>query len=362
VGGRADRPGIAVGGITLKGHAGRAERWCTRRFPMGATGGAGARRCPHCDEEIGADAARCPYCAEPVGEERATTIPPDSATQRVPVAATRAGGPRRQALVALVLLVGVGVLGGLGYLAATRADRGSNTEPREPEPPGPQGVSVRAHPFKVRLSWLPPQETDVKWYVVKRGGLTLALVGRGTSWIDRTVLPGKSYSYSIAAVLPDGAESEPVLVSVHTPRVPPGEARIQGTYEFGMTPSNQFGYIDPYEGRWWFYIKFTPVCGNKGPCKVIRFRMVDEDIAGVLRRSGRQYVGSADGYWGTTCGSRAALSQFTLAVEIARSIPDNAADALVATRLVGVLSVYEPPQFTCRASGVTFTGVGKPWS
>lgn len=330
---------------------------------MGTTGGAAPRRCPHCDEEIGADVARCPYCAEPLGEERGTTIPPDSTGQRVSAAATRAGQPRRQALIALVLLLGVGVLGGLGYLAVTRVDRAPNTEPRETEPPGPQGVRLRTRPFKVRLSWSPPQGTDVDRYIVKRDGLTLAIVDpHETSWVDRTVLPGKSYSYSIAAVSPDGAGSEPVLVSVHTPRVPRGQARIQGTYEFVMTPSDQFGYSNPYEGRWWFYIRFAPVCGHRGPCKVIRFRVVDEDIAGILRRSGGQYIGSADAYWGTTCGSRAVLSQFTLAVEVARSAPDNAADALVATRLVGVLSVYEPPRFSCRASGVTFTGVGKPWS
>ena len=56
-----------------------------------------------------------------------------------------------------------------------------------------------AGPGKATLTWAANTETDLSGYVITRNGAVLSRIGKVTTYTDTAVVPGTTYTYTIAA-------------------------------------------------------------------------------------------------------------------------------------------------------------------
>lgn len=257
-------------------------------------------------------------------------------------------------LAIAVLLIGAGI--GAGLALSSRGGSGPNAAPAGSLSPSPallppDGFSATVDGLAVRLSWSPLRtERDVDVYELFRDGAQLTVINvPATSYVHRSVEPGRTYAYAIEAGRA-GTFSDQVNTTASIPTLPLGHAVLRGTYDATGRLTSETGYTkigNRFDAGW----RFTSKC-VVGPCNVKWTFVGFEKIKGSLSFAGRSYSGTATGPYDVRCaGGAIVVSTVSVALRVVKA---RAVDGRwVASRLSGTVTQSESSQLGCVSSRST---------
>ncbi len=225
-------------------------------------------------------------------------------------------------------------------------------------PPGaPLPLQATPRTYLVRLTWRAPESTaPASTYEVLRDGVLIKELGAGrTSFIDRDVVPGRSYAYALRAVSHLGAKSNIARVRTRTTTPPNSKARLAGLYEARLTRTGYYGWDSVGGKRSRTLLDFSARC-RQGPCNVtfqetVRDGLLIDGWSGRLERTRAVYRGTFKDTFGT-CNFSPATANYVLRLRVVKARFTEGSRR--ATRLKGTLTVQNPPQRGCGAAGVTY--------
>lgn len=234
-----------------------------------------------------------------------------------------------------------------GSSATTAAPTSAPSPTPSPSPTvlAPSSVSATdVGALAVTLSWTPPLGGDQpERYTIYRDDEYLdSVVAPATTYTDETVLPGKTYSYEVRAVL-GSLESPGVPTVVHTPVPPLDDARVQGDFNVKVALVSQTGYIS-YNHNFTLGWHFKPKC-DTGACNVVWTDLYEKSFKATLVLKNGNYTGSDSGDFGSTCNGVHHNSTLTLDFHVTKAKVMNG--EWRATKLVGTLEEDDPAQLGC---------------
>jgi hypothetical protein len=253
------------------------------------------------------------------------------------------------AAVIVAALLPVGCMGGD---AGEPEPAGAAAEP-EPELLPPSELAATSKPFRVRLTWESP-EAEVDGFTVSRDGFRYPNLSSGaTSYVDDTVIPGRTYVYEVASVRGRENSDELASTTVKVVRPPLRAARLEGWFRIKGRVNEWNGYGERPKGR--YGIRFRPRC-REGACDV-RWKVYDTRARGSLRRRGARYGGTYSGIFSTSCEGSKVSSEVTIQLRL------TAARAFErewrGVRLRGSIEEAVAAQLGCRSAYVSFAVRGR---
>lgn len=138
-------------------------------------------------------------------------------------------------------------------------------------PTAPTNLAVVANAYnKVTFTWTASSDNvGVTGYYINRGGVTIAQVSSGTTFVDTTVLPSTTHKYSVAAFDAAGNTSGyPATVSVTTPAAPDTQAPTAPTDLSGA-----------YVGTKQINLSWSASADNIGVKEYEIYRSMNSDVA-----------------------------------------------------------------------------------
>ena len=211
----------------------------------------------------------------------------------------------------------------------------------------PSGVTAKAKRFSVELTWTAPSGgAEVSGYEVRRGDSVLrVLSASSTTLTDDDVRPGRKYTYEVRA-RGMGKYSDPVSAEVRIKVPPLKAARIEGDFNVIAKVVSKTGYTR-FGSSPTFGWHFKPKCG-RGACDVLWRDVFAKRVHANLERRGGHYAGNFTGFFAVKCGGSNSTSSVDLEITVkkARAI----AGEWRATKLAGMLTSSEAPQFGCVAA------------
>ncbi len=226
-----------------------------------------------------------------------------------------------------------------------------------PTPPAISGLTATPGSFQVTLTWLAaPGSKPLGSFRVVRGGTAIA-TGPATegSYVDRTVAPGTSYSYTVTLYDAASTSSAPAVTTVRTKSAPARLARLDGIYDVRMTRTAIVGAtgFGKRETSGW---RLRPRC-TTGACRTSLRDIHVRDVSMVLALRHGVYTGTATIHGLVTCSHAPATSAY--AVTLHPSKARMVGDAWTVTVVLGTIHVDTVQQLGCVASHITYAVRGR---
>jgi hypothetical protein len=288
--------------------------------------------------------------------------PPDQSTPpAAPVLDPAGPGPSsKTTILAIVASVAVIAILGTVIAIANSGDSSGDASPSASSAPvpltRPDGLAADAAAFRVVLTWTAGEGSPAVRYLVSRDGKVAATLDPGeTKWVDDDVKPETRYSYSVAALGPDGTSVSAGVVT-RSRTAPLATARLDGTFDVHLHATSHYGFSDFGSGNGNLGWQFIPTCAHD-PCDATLTDLHMNTFRLRLAQQGSSYHGDASVNARVRCGGSPVVSNITIVVRITDAgIVDG---DWVATKIEGTMRQSESAQLGCVASGATYDLVGK---
>jgi len=216
----------------------------------------------------------------------------------------------------------------------------------------PTGLEGSAKGFSVTLTWSPSTGTvSVDTYNVYRNERLLGFAqGTETTYSDKTVVPGRSYTYEVLA-RGGNVESERAAVQVKVAKPSLRAARVEGPFNVKATATSHSGYSQ-FTGSFTTGWEFRPKC-RAGACSVVWQDLAAKGFKATLKDSKGKYTGSDTGNFNAKCGSSDVDTILSISFTVAKAKAGVASWS--ATKLTGTLTQTENAQLGCVRSTATYS-------
>jgi hypothetical protein len=255
-------------------------------------------------------------------------------------------------VVATVLLV---TLGGGGGEQIAQTPPASSPSPSPAALLAPTGLRATLDGVTVLLAWSEPTGgATPEGYQIHRGDTLLASVPITIdAYTDKSVVPGKSYTYSVQSALVD-ALSPPATVQLVVTKPPLTAARLAGSFDIKAKVSSSSGFQNIKNSSNYGF-SFKPKCSS-GPCDVGWSIIGLKGISARLTRAGAVYMGQDTGNFHVTCSSANVSTTWALTFHVAQAKGVNG--VWRASKIVGTIDESSPAQLGCVSSHATETFSG----
>lgn len=257
-------------------------------------------------------------------------------------------------LVFLLLLggigVGIGVAVSHGHSAPAAASTPSPSVSRRPQ--AVRALTAKLASVTVELSWQAPAGgAPVDAYNVYRGGaLLFTVTAPSTTYTDRSITPGQSYTYDVEAAAA-GVFGPPVSTTIQTRELSLSEARVVGDFNVKVKDISHSGFTQVatnFTLGW----HFKPKCAE-GACDVSWSDLNESTLNATLNLANGVYRGTDSGKFHTLCGHTEVISTLTIAFRVEKASVEDG--VWVATRLSGTIDEHEAPQLGCVSSSAVLS-------
>jgi hypothetical protein len=167
-------------------------------------------------------------------------------------------------------------------------------------PAMPTGLKASARTTStVTLAWAFPAESAVESFAVLRGGDQVGTVtGTARAYVDKGLIPGTKYTYTVVAVSGGQRSAEPVGITVATVTPPVADGRLVGSYDVDGTVTKStagitLGSAAALGQDVWSTWTFTPKCTTGACDAVLAGRLAGHSFTMALVRKGAVYTGTA---------------------------------------------------------------------
>lgn len=252
--------------------------------------------------------------------------------------------------LAVIIVMALALAGCSGSSAGAGSDAASSHA--RPEVPQPT-LTVKASPFRVRLSWTMPAGADVDGFVVRRDGAEIAdLTGTATRYEDKDVSPPGYHVYGVEAT--SGHRRSQAAMADARLAVPQlAAARLEGYFNIRLKVTSSSGYSgDLPKGAGWH---FRPKCRH-GACEVIWSDDASRTVRARGARHGARYVISYSGYHFVSCSGAHSTSVVHITLRVTKARVHDG--EWLASRVQGAMTQSEAEQLGCVASKVTAKVLG----
>ena len=240
----------------------------------------------------------------------------------------------------------------LALAGCSGSSAGAGSSHARPEVPRPT-LTVKASPFRVRISWTMPTGADVDGFVVTRDGAEIAhLTGTATRYEDKDVSPPGNHVYGVEAAS-GHRRSQAAMADVRLAVPQLAVARLEGYFNIRLKVTSSSGYSGelPKSAGW----HFRPKCRH-GACEVIWSDDASRTVHAPGARRGARYVISYGGYHFVSCSGAHSTSVLHITLRVTKARVHDG--EWLASRVQGTMTQSEAEQLGCVASKVTAKVLG----